>query len=39
MRNLDDIPQDEWVFEWDEVKRLANVEKHGIDFPRAADAL
>jgi uncharacterized protein len=23
-------------FEWDEAKRLANVEKHGIDFVRAA---
>lgn len=26
-------------FEWDENKRLKNVEKHGIDFPRAAVAL
>jgi uncharacterized protein len=39
MRSLDDIPQEEWGFEWDEVKRLANLEKHGIDFPRAANAL
>jgi uncharacterized protein len=26
-------------FEWDEAKRLGNLRKHGIDFPRAADAL
>lgn len=39
MRSLDDIPQDEWAFEWDEAKRRANVEKHGIDFPRTTDAL
>jgi uncharacterized DUF497 family protein len=39
MRSLDDIPQSEWSFEWDEEKRLANVGKHGIDFPRAANAL
>ncbi|NTZ90677.1 BrnT family toxin [Agrobacterium tumefaciens] len=26
-------------FEWDENKRLSNIEKHGIDFPRAARAL
>ncbi|WP_284776315.1 BrnT family toxin [Agrobacterium sp. lyk4-40-TYG-31] len=26
-------------FEWDENKRLKNIEKHGIDFPRAASAL
>lgn len=26
-------------FEWDENKRLINIEKHGIDFPRAARAL
>lgn len=39
MRSLDDIPQEEWGFEWDEVKRLANLEKHGVDFPRAANAL
>lgn len=32
MRNLDDIPQDEWVFEWDEAKRLVNRQKHKIDF-------
>lgn len=39
MRSLDDIPQEEWAFEWDEAKRLANLEKHGVDFPRAANAL
>lgn len=32
MRSLDDIPQDEWAFEWDEAKRRSNLEKHGIDF-------
>jgi uncharacterized DUF497 family protein len=26
-------------FEWDELKREANLAKHGIDFPRAASAL
>ncbi|NTJ42895.1 BrnT family toxin [Agrobacterium larrymoorei] len=26
-------------FDWDENKRLKNVEKHGIDFPVAANAL
>ncbi|WP_405048476.1 BrnA antitoxin family protein [Rhizobium rhizogenes] len=26
-------------FDWDETKRLSNIEKHGIDFPRAARAL
>lgn len=31
MRSLDDIPQDEWAFEWDEAKRRTNLEKHGID--------
>jgi uncharacterized DUF497 family protein len=25
-------------FEWDEAKRLANIEKHGIDFVRATSA-
>lgn len=24
------------IFEWDEAKRLANIEKHGVDFIRAA---
>ncbi|RKE84240.1 BrnT family toxin [Rhizobium sp. AG855] len=32
MRSLDDIPQDEWAFEWEETKRRTNLEKHGIDF-------
>ncbi|NTE86888.1 BrnT family toxin [Agrobacterium rubi] len=26
-------------FEWDKNKRFKNIEKHGIDFPRAARAL
>ncbi|HWU63457.1 MAG TPA: BrnT family toxin [Ensifer sp.] len=26
-------------FEWDEDKRISNIAKHGIDFPRAANAL
>lgn len=38
-RSLNDIPQDEWTFEWDETKRRLNLEKHGIDFPRASMAL
>lgn len=39
MRSLDDIPQEEWAFEWDEAKRISNRHKHGIDFDDVVLAL
>ncbi|MDQ0423252.1 uncharacterized DUF497 family protein [Peteryoungia aggregata LMG 23059] len=39
MRSLDDIPQEEWAFEWDEAKRIINRHKHGIDFDDVVLAL
>lgn len=39
MRSLDDIPQEEWAFEWDEAKRKGNRLKHGIDFDDVVLAL
>ncbi|CDN92496.1 BrnT family toxin [Agrobacterium tumefaciens] len=33
------VTKDFISFEWDENKRLINIQKHGIDFPRAARAL
>lgn len=39
MRSLDDVPFEDWQFEWDEAKRQANIRKHGIDFVRAIIAL
>lgn len=36
---MDIVTRDFISFEWDENKRLINIQKHGIDFPRAARAL
>lgn len=36
---MDIVMKDFISFDWDENKRLSNIEKHGIDFPRAARAL
>ena len=36
---MDIVMKDFISFDWDETKRLSNIEKHGIDFPRAARAL
>ncbi|CUX26446.1 BrnT family toxin [Agrobacterium genomosp. 13] len=36
---MDIVTRDFISFEWDENKRLSNIQKHGIDFPRAARAL
>lgn len=30
------MPREIFEFEWDETKRQQNLEKHGVDFPRAA---
>ncbi|WP_159948500.1 BrnT family toxin [Rhizobium sp. 18065] len=39
MQSLDDVPFEDWAFDWDEAKRRSNLEKHGIDFLRAVVAL
>ncbi|MGQ2950328.1 MAG: BrnT family toxin [Agrobacterium sp.] len=36
---MDIVMKDFISFDWDENKQLSNIEKHGIDFPRAARAL
>ncbi|MBB4402316.1 MULTISPECIES: BrnT family toxin [Rhizobium/Agrobacterium group] len=36
---MDIVTKDFISFEWDENKRQINIQKHGIDFPRAARAL
>ena len=39
MRSLDDIPQEEWAFEWDEAKAAFNRSKHHVAFEEAAEAM